>query len=237
MLRIGICDDRLEAREALRFQIEKVIDGDNEQIVYEFSSGTVAAKWLEAHLGEIDLLFLDVEMKELNGMETAARIRTFNQEIFIVFVTSYADYVFDGYQVEALDYIIKPAQRHQIENVIERVRTLLVKQYDACFTFKNIDGNYRISNSAIKYFRSEKRKVFVVTEGRTYDFYEQLNQIEEELEDEFVRIHQRYLVNPKYVNRVGTATVVVGNEELPLSRSMKEAATKKLALSFFEGGS
>lgn len=235
MLRIGICDDQLEAREALRFQIEKVIDEDKEQIVYEFSSGNVAANWLQSHPGEIDLLFLDVEMTGLNGMETAAKIRTFNQDLLIVFVTNYTDYVFEGYQVDALDYIIKPASLKRVEKVIERVRTLILKQYTSFFTFKNADGNYRIPYSAIQYFYSEKRKVFLVTGDREYDFYDQLNHIEEELEDEFVRIHQRYLVNPKYVSHIGSSSVSIENQELPVSRSLKDAATRRLALSLFGG--
>lgn len=71
MLRIAICDDETDARDALRIQLEKLLIEDCESIVYEFSSGTNAASWLKKHPNEIDLLFLDVEMKGLNGMETA----------------------------------------------------------------------------------------------------------------------------------------------------------------------
>ena len=73
MLRIAICDDDRNARDALRIQLEKILIEDNEEIVYEFSSGTNAASWLANHPSEIDLLFLDMEMKGLNGTETAER--------------------------------------------------------------------------------------------------------------------------------------------------------------------
>lgn len=73
MLRIAICDDETDARDALRFQLEKILIEDAEEIVYEFSSGVGAASWLKNHPGEIDLLFLDVEMQGLNGMETAKK--------------------------------------------------------------------------------------------------------------------------------------------------------------------
>lgn len=62
MLRIAICDDETEARDALRFQLEKIIDENSEEIVYEFTSGVNAEKWLRKYPGQIDLLFLDVEM-------------------------------------------------------------------------------------------------------------------------------------------------------------------------------
>ena len=117
MLRIAICDDETDARDALRFQLEKILIEDAEEIVYEFSSGTNAASRLANHPGEIDLLFLDVEMKGLNGMETAEKIRTFDEQILIVFVTGYSDYVFDGYLVGALDYLMKLMKDRGAEDV------------------------------------------------------------------------------------------------------------------------
>ena len=114
MLRIAICDDDRNARDALRIQLEKILIEDNEEIVYEFSSGTNAASWLANHPSEIDLLFLDMEMKGLNGTETAERIRTFDEQLVIVFVTGYSDYVFDGYRVGALDYLMKPVSEARL---------------------------------------------------------------------------------------------------------------------------
>ena len=117
MLRIAICDDETEARDALRFQLEKIIDENSEEIVYEFTSGVNAEKWLRKYPGQIDLLFLDVEMSGMNGMETAERIRTFDENLLIVFVTGYQDYVFDGYRVGALDYVIKPVGLQRLREV------------------------------------------------------------------------------------------------------------------------
>ena len=97
MLRIGICDDQIDARNTLRFQLEKVLYEESEQIVYEFSTGESAVRWLKKHPGEIDLLFLDVEMNGANGMEAARQIREFDKGICLVFVTGYTDYVFAGY--------------------------------------------------------------------------------------------------------------------------------------------
>ncbi len=103
MLRIALCDDEWEVREAFRLQLEKVLIEGSEEIVYEFSSGTNAVSWLRKHPGEVDLLFLDIEMKGLSGMETAKKLREFDDSIIIVFVTGYTEYVFDGYSVGALD--------------------------------------------------------------------------------------------------------------------------------------
>lgn len=239
MLRIGICDDQMEARDALRFQLEKVLREESEQIVYEFSTGESAVRWLIKHPGEIDLLFLDVEMKGINGMEAAGQIREFDRDICLVFVTGYTDYVFDGYKVNALDYVIKPVGAERIREVLKRVREQIFDGREKSFCFKTPEGTYRLPLSDISCFYSDKRKVNVVCAGReeklSYAFYGKLDEVEEQLSGAFVRVHQRYLVNPKWVTRIGGESVTVDGQSIPISRAMKEGATVKLAKAMLEG--
>lgn len=241
MLRIGICDDQLSARDALRFELEKVLRDESEQIVYEFSTGTSAVRWLEKHPGEIDLLFLDVEMDGISGMDAAAKIRCFDREICLVFVTGYTDYVFDGYKVNALDYVVKPASAQRLLDVLKRVREQISDKYDKTFSFKNPEGTYRLPLSNIAYFYSDKRKVNIVCsscishEGSSsYSFYGKLDEVEAQLSHAFVRIHQRYLVNPAHVTRIGSENITIADACLPMSRALKENAAVKLAKSMLE---
>ncbi|MCM1126918.1 MAG: LytTR family DNA-binding domain-containing protein [Lachnospiraceae bacterium] len=239
MLRIGICDDQIDARDSLRFQLEKVIREESEQIVYEFSTGESAARWLKKHPGEIDLLFLDVEMKGMNGMEAAGQIREFDKNICLVFVTGYTDYVFDGYKVNALDYVIKPVGAERLAEVLRRVRKQVFDGREKFFSFKNAEGTYRLPLADISYFYSEKRKVNVVCAGRgeqpAYAFYGKLDEVERRLSDAFVRVHQRYLVNPGRVTRIGGESVTADGQNIPVSRAMKEGALVKLAKAMLEG--
>lgn len=172
MLRIGICDDSADARDALHIQLEKILIEGAEEIVYEFSSGTGAVRWLKNHPGEIDLLFLDVEMDGLNGMEAAEEIRTFDTELMIVFLTGYSDYVFDGYRVNALDYIMKPARAERLGELLKRVREIIYKSRNACYTLKNTEGTFRFPLAEISYFYSDKRKVMLVCREKEYAFME-----------------------------------------------------------------
>lgn len=231
MLRIAICDDETDARDALRFQLEKILIEDAEEIVYEFSSGTNAASWLANHPGEIDLLFLDVEMKGLNGMETAEKIRTFDEQITIVFVTGYADYVFDGYHVGALDYLIKPASEEKLRQLIGRVRARAAQEESRTFTLKNMDGTWRFRLCDILCFYSDRRKVTLVTAKGEYSFYARLDEIEERLSPHFVRVHQRYLINPSHVEHLGSESVTINGREFPCSRRYRETALSKIARS------
>lgn len=235
MLRIAICDDETDARDALRFQLEKVLIEDAEEIVYEFSSGTNAASWLANHPGEIDLLFLDVEMKELNGMETAEKIRTFDEQIMIVFVTGYSDYVFDGYHVGALDYLVKPVSEEKLRQLIGRVRTKSAREESHTFSLKNMDGTWRFRFSDILYFYSDRRKVILVTAKGEYPFYARLDEVERKLASDFIRVHQRYLINPANVDYLGSESITINGQQLPCSRKYRETALSKIARSMMGG--
>ena len=235
MLRIALCDDETEARDALRFQLEKVLIEDAEEIVYEFSSGTSAASWLAKHPGELDLLFLDVEMKGLNGMETAGRIRDIDNNLIIVFVTGYADYVFDGYRVGALDYLMKPVSMVKLQDLLHRIRVKLTSEESQSYTIKTMDGTWRFRLHDILYFYSDRRKVTLVNARGEYPFYAKLDDVEKELASSFIRIHQRYLINPAAVDYLKADSVTLGNAELPCSRKYKETATARIARNMIGG--
>lgn len=229
MLRIGICDDQSIAREALCFELEKLLIEGEEEIVYEFSTGSGAVNWLRNHPGEIDLLFLDVEMEGVNGMQAAEQIRGFNQELMIVFVTGYADYVFDGYRVNALDYMLKPVKKERLQEVLGRIRKQISERTEKEYIIKNAEGTYRFPLRDISYFYSDKRKVTLVCQEKEYAFYGKLDEVAEKLSNYFVRIHQRYLVNPDKVDYIGTDCVMMAVHKLPVSRAMKEQAMAGLA--------
>lgn len=229
MLRIAICDDEIRARDTLRFSLEKILLENIEEVVYEFSSGEGAIRWLRQHPGEIDLIFLDVEMEGISGIEAAQQIRNFDQKILIVFVTGYPDYVFDGYRVQALDYLLKPTDETRLRDVLHRVRYVLSDSVEKQFTFRNADGIYRLYLSDILYCFSERRKVFVVTRNKTISLYAKLDDVQNQIGTRFIRIHQRFLVNADAVEQIQNDLVVVDGQNLPMSRSLRTEASKKLA--------
>ncbi len=235
MLHIALCDDETEARDALRIQLEKILDEDTEEIIYEFSSGTNAVSWMEKHPGEIDVLFLDVEMRGLSGMEAAAKIRQFNDTVLLVFVTGYEDYVFDGYRVGAFDYLVKPAAGKKLRELLARIRQKLETQTARSFLLKNTDGSWRFFLRDIRYFYSDRRLCVLVTEHREYPFYAKLDDVERQLSPCFVRIHQRYLVNPACVDHIGSENVTLGGTRLPCSRKYRETAMDKIAKAMMRG--
>lgn len=221
MLRIGICDDIYDARLVLRSALERVLEQKrSEGQFFEFSSGEGLLKWLEHHAGELDLVFLDMEMGDLDGMEPARRLRSADPGLQLVFVTGYADHVFEGYSVGALGYLLKPPRAEQLEEVLDRAQAALYRDLDRTYVCRSGDIHYRIPVGNILYFVSDRRQVKCVTPGRDYTFYGKLDTVAAEVGSGFVRLHQRYLVRAAAVDRVdGSEAVLTDGTRLPISRS------------------
>lgn len=235
MLRIGICDDSADARIALRAALERALDRrKGEGTFFEFSSGEGLLRWVEKHAGELDLVFLDIEMGELDGMETARRLRSADEGLQLVFVTGYTDYVFDGYSVGALGYLMKPPQPDRLDEVLDRGLEARLRDGDKAFLCRSGETMYRIPKKSILYFASDRRQVSCVAAARTYTFYGKLDEVERAVGEGFVRIHQRYLVRSAAVDRLEGSQVFIGEEALPVSRACRSAALAALARTALE---
>ena len=103
------------------------------------------------------------------------------------------------------------------------------QEKDKHFSFKNPDGTWRLPVKDILFFYSDRRKVTLVTRQNEYSFYAKLDEIEAQMNGQFVRIHQRYLINPDQVDNLGGDSVTVGGRKLPCSRNHREDAMKKIA--------
>ena len=237
MLRIGICDDLADARLVLRSALERILETRKIQgQFFEFSSGETLLRWYDHHAGELDVVFLDMELHELDGMETARRLRASDAGLQLVFVTGYADYVFDGYSVGALGYLMKPPRQEQLEAVLSRVQAALVRDLDRAYVCRSGDTRYRIPIAKILYFASDRRQVTCVTSGREYTFYGKLDAVAAEVGEGFVRVHQRYLVRAGAVDRMVSGEVVLRTgERLPVSRSCQQSALLALTRAELEG--
>ena len=237
MVRIGICDDSAEARIALRAALERALERRRSggASFFAFSSGEGLLRWLGSHAGELDLVFLDIEMGELDGMETARRLRAADEGLQLVFVTGYTDYVFDGYSVGALGYLMKPPQPEKLDQVLAQAAEARLREGDKAFLCRSGETLYRIPKKTILYFASDRRQVTCVSTARTYVFYGKLDDVERDVGEDFVRVHQRYLVRVSAIDRMEGNQVFIGDAAIPVSRACRSAALAALARSALEG--
>ncbi|MDO4281991.1 MAG: LytTR family DNA-binding domain-containing protein [Peptococcaceae bacterium] len=237
MLRIGICDDQSEARMLLENALENIFeqDGAGAQF-FQFSSGEGLLDWYDKHQGELDLVFLDMEMHNLSGLETARALRARDESLQLVFCTGYSDYVYDGYSVGALGYLLKPPSDEKLRDVLARARAALLKNLDTTYICRTADSLYRIPLAQILYFSSDRRKIHCVTKNRTYTFYGKLDKVAASVGAEFLRIHQRHLVHIPAITSVEASSVTLaGGETLPVSRANRTQVLLALTRSGLEG--
>jgi DNA-binding LytR/AlgR family response regulator len=228
MLRIALCDDEKIYRSDLKkmVQIELELSGINHRIC-EFERGEAL---LAALSGETyDIIFLDIEMDGLNGMETARKIRLVDTHAVIIFVTSHSDFVFQGYEVRALNYILKPYEKERILEALHLALNEQTHDPEQYYLIEQRSGTIRLALSQIHYFFSDKRSVTAVTDGQAHIFYGKIGDVEQETPAEFVRIHSRYLINLRYLTEIKGSTAVVAQEELPVSRAYKQTLATAFA--------
>lgn len=219
MLHICICDDekiqRSELKSVISTQLELKGIGFS---VDECENGESLKSILLKNKNYFDIIFLDIEMDGMNGVETARQIRTLNDTVVIIFVTGFADYVFDGYEVKALNYILKPYKKEKIADVLSEALKQIDSIQNDFFIVQLNSNSYKLRFRDIIYFASDRRKIKVIADQNTYEFYGKLDDIEKELPDFFIRIHQRYLVNLNFVLSIENNYVDIDGEKLPVSR-------------------
>lgn len=222
MTTIGICDDEAAMRKALRVPLERKLQllGEDYQI-FEYESGEALTARPESE--GLDILFLDIEMKKLNGMDTAKALRARDLNTLLIFVTAYPDFVFQGYEVHAFHYILKPYDERKILNILEQALKELGRSQEQFFLLEQKSGILRIPLKKILAFSSDKRKVVILQKnGDTLDFYGKLDDVAKELPDYFIRCHNRHLINLNYVTALEKNSCICGSKEFPISRAFRQ---------------
>lgn len=221
MLELAICDDEKIYRNDLKKILGTRLDlSGTEYRITEFSCGEDLIR--KHRQTNFQIIFLDIEMGALNGMETAKNLRSMNRQSVIIFVTSHPDFVFQGYEVRALDYILKPYEPPKIHSVLLRALNELELSAEKYYVIEQRSGSVRVPISSIIYIFSEKRLLNLVTEDETYTFYGKLKDAADTLGEAFVRIHSRYLVNLRFVEKIDGNEVLAGGTSLPISRSCRQ---------------
>lgn len=231
MYRFAVCDDNQEDME----YIEKLIRVWNQSAGYQirierFPSGEAFLFAYEDDPG-FDVLFLDIEMKEISGIDLAQKLRELGSGIQIVFVTGYMEYIAQGYDVEALHYLLKPVTEEKLFGVLDRAMERL-KNRERELTLTLPEGIVRIPLAEIRYL--EVMGNYVTIHGReSCSVKRTLSQLEELLDERFYRIHRSYIVNMQLVKKCTRTEVILKDDTaLPLSRRNYEGLNRAMIMYF-----
>lgn len=231
MIRIAIVDDEKQIRKQIFAMISKYfIDNALECKVLPFSDGQ---ELIDSGL-KFDIIFMDIEMKNVNGIQAAQHIRKSDMNVPIVYITGYVDYWRRAYKVHAFDFISKPASQEQIDNVLNDFFSTVYKKNKAKISLTTDDGMLLVNLDEIRYFNiKEKKKVVlsnltnnsIIVKENIGDIYERLNK------DMFFMPHRCCIVNFRYVKEVTKDRLIImdNGDFLPLSQRKKQEFMKLLS--------
>ena len=232
MLKIAICDDEKNVCDYIEKRVmDFLAKADEQGDIVVFLDGAPLIENCKENPSEYDIIFLDIKMKTVNGVDCAKQLRDLGVEALIVFVTSSAEYVFSGYEVKAFRYILKSDLVNAFDRIFGECLGELSKSADSFYTVKTASSVKNIPLNDILYFESNRRVLIVHTKNDEYSFYGKLDRVEEDLEGkDFIRTHQSYFVNAKKIKSVSKDSAELLNGEiLPVSKS-KATAVKNAYL-------
>lgn len=207
MIHIAICDDE----DGFLFLEQKLVSAymknhDYQYRVDTFSSGINFLQSNE-NIENLDIIFLDINMDELDGIETAKKIREYGSRAYIVFVTAFITYALEGYKVDATRFLLKDSDSLEL-SIEECLDSIILKMNykENRETFDFLEGERTLSPDEIVYIESNLHKLtFHLAEKnmKRYTMYEKLDVLEQRLcSYSFCRIHKSFLVNLKYVQEI-----------------------------------
>jgi DNA-binding LytR/AlgR family response regulator len=235
MVRIAIVEDEKEFQEQLSAYLKRYQDTSGEKIqVTIFEDGLDI---IENYQSEWDIILMDIKMKHMDGMEAAHKIRAMDTEVILMFITTMAKYAINGYEVDAMDFVLKPIRYAQFSTkIIKAVNMIKRKSKKKYLLLPVEERKERVSTDEILYVEVKNHNVVIITEKRSYSLRDSMKKIEEELSDShFARCNQSYLVNLKHVTGIEKDMAYMGEHTVPISRPKKKVFLKALS-DYLEAG-
>ena len=227
-----IVDDEPLAREAMKLLIE---EAECLQLVGSFNSAATASDFMEQHV--VDLVFLDIQMPGITGIEFA---RTISKRTLVIFTTAYTEYALDSYEVDAIDYLIKPVEAERFQKAVEKAQSyhslLLQEEKEAIETI--VAAEYFFVKAERRYFKVNFSDILFVEGLKDYVIFQLgelriftltwLNAVFDLLpKDSFLRVNKSYIVNTAHIDSFDNNDIFIKSYEIAIGNSYRD--------DFFEG--
>lgn len=219
-MKIAICDDDKQAIEFLQSKIELLNNND------DITSFTHSDEMTPEKMTGFDLIFLDVEMPGMDGMELAKLLRARQEDIsvppfgslpLLIFVTGYKEYMGRAFSVHAFDYLLKPVSAEKFQTSYIRAKKFIdgIHNQNTVLSIRNAGKTFTIDMSDIKYVESLNRKnVIHFKNDDMLEYYGAMSELEKELGSSFFRIHKGYIVNMMFIQKYDRTSVTVKSDEV-----------------------
>jgi DNA-binding LytR/AlgR family response regulator len=211
MLSIAVCDDEVRECCCLSRQLQKILEEFQIPcIIHSFGSGKELLRAKE----NFDIIFLDIIMGGVDGLETARLLREREYDHLLVFVSSSREYVFDSYEAEPFWYLLKPVEEQKLRGILKRI-VLRTQMHPKEYILVSKDRQRKkLFLKDIYYFEIRGRVMDIHSSQGTIAYYERMGQLEKELrEKDFFRCHKSYLVNLAYVSAYNRQELILDSGE------------------------
>ena len=228
-----LADDEPPARELLASYINRL---DNLELCGQCADSLETFKFLQKN--EVNLLFLDIQMPGMNGLEL---IKSLHNPPHIVLITAYREYAVEGFELDVLDYLVKPVSFERFLKTVSRYHHYSGNSHPnesehPVDTFENAYMFFKVNKEMIKiflkdilYIESIKDYIKIVTPEKSYITYQRINYMEEKLpESSFVRVHKSYIVAVPKIKAFRSDTIKIGQVDIPVGRHYKKNFTEQL---------
>jgi len=226
MPEVAIVEDRPDAVKTLTDHIARLKKEKGIECRYTvFENGLF---FIENYKPIYDVVFMDIEMPLMNGMEAAARLRGVDPYVPLVFITDLKQYALKGYEVEAMDFLVKPVGYPAFATMMERVQRRSIKKEEQ-LTLATAQGTFNVNVNDVYYLETSNHYVVYHTVNGDVTFFGSLSEEEKRLPKErFVRCNSGILVNLIHVKKVQDGEVYVADTCLPISRNKRTAFMQSL---------
>lgn len=219
---IAICDDEANELAYIQSIAEKWALQNGHQADIKTFSSAEAFLFQYAENKAYDMLLLDIEMQEMSGIELARKIRAENETMQIIFITGFADYMQQGYDVAALHYLMKPVSSEKLAQVLSRAANQLAQRPKVCF-IETPDEMLRIHMEELIYIEALAHSTELVLARKQGSerirVPQSISSLEAKLSQDVVRCHRSYLVNLMHIERITKTEIHLDtNHKIPLSR-------------------
>lgn len=229
MIRVAIVEDNPSAAELIESYLKRYGEEHDESFSVEKYGNAI--NFIENYNPSYDIIFMDIELPHMDGMTAAKLLRKQDNLVTLIFVTNMAQFAIKGYEVEAMDFIVKPVEYNdftfRIDRAIARVK---LKEEKFITLHDTLNGAYvKIVISHIKYVEIVNHTLVYHCEEGVFESYGTLKSAEKILpESNFARCNSCYLVNLRYVNSVKDFICFVDGEKLKISQPKKKSFMKAL---------
>ena len=234
-MKIAVCDDEEVQLKLIEKYCLEWSRASNEPCSIDIFKSAEEFLFKYEDIKDYEVLFLDIQMKEISGMDLARILRKLGENMIIVFITGDKGYVFNGYEVQALDYIVKPVVKEKLFNVLSRARKITIKEED--YLFVSSDGvMHKIRQLDICSIESIGHDTILHMVDKDIPCKIGISSLGKEVEEKyFYRCHRSYLVNLSKINSISKKEVILeGNLSIPIARGKWEGLNKAY-LNFYRG--